>query len=205
VLVLPVGTSLVAKTTPAVEAPVVPEQVLFVGRLTLEKGTSILLHAFARLTERFPRAELVLVGDGPEKQSLQELARALGFHNRIRFVGWVPYDELAPFYENARVVAVPSLHESYGRVIVEAMSLGRPVVTSDTEGARELIQHEQTGFIVPTSDVAAMADRIEHLLANPDVAAEVGARARQFIRRNHEPRALCEGQVEMWLQVAGQR
>jgi glycosyltransferase involved in cell wall biosynthesis len=181
------------------------EQVLFVGRLTPEKGTSILLHAFARLKERFPHAELVLIGEGPEKQHLQELARALECHNQIRFVGWVPHDELAPFYLNARVVAVSSLHESYGRVIAEAMSLGRPVVASDTEGARELIQHEQTGFIVPTNDAAAMADRIEHLLANPDVAAEVGARARQFIRRIHDPRALCEGQVEMWLQVAGQR
>jgi glycosyltransferase involved in cell wall biosynthesis len=204
VFVLAVGTSLVGKTVPSIEASDAAEQVLFVGRLTAEKGTSVLIHAFARLKGRFPDAELVLVGDGPAKQSLQELAQSLGLCNQIRFVGWVPYDELAPFYVNARVVAVPSLHESYGRVIVEAMSFGRPVVASDTEGARELIRHEQTGFIVPTSDVAAMADRIEHLLANPGVAAEVGAKARQFIMRTHDPRALCEAQVEMWLQVARQ-
>ncbi len=203
VFVLPVGTPLVAQTPVAVEAPNVANQVLFVGRLTVEKGTSILLHAFARVHDQFPDAELVLVGDGPEKQNLRELALSLGIHKQVRFVGWVPYDELAPFYAKARLVVVPSLRESYGRVIVEAMSFGRPVLASNTEGAGELIEDQHTGFIVPTGDVAAMADRIEYLLANPSVAAEVGVRAQQFIRRIHDPRALCKGQVDMWLQVVG--
>ncbi len=205
VFVLAVGTSLVARTAPAAEAPSAANQVLFVGRLTAEKGASVLLHAFARLQDRFPKAELLLVGDGPEKQSLQELALTLGIHDRVRFVGWVPHDELVPFYVKARVVVVPSLHESYGRVIVEAMSFGRPVLASDTEGARELIQHEQTGFIVTTGDMTAMADRIAYVLENPGVAAEVGAEAQQFIRRVHDPRVLREGQVQMWLQVVGRR
>ncbi len=205
VFVLPVGTSLVAQTTPAIEAPDVTNQVLFVGRLTAEKGISILLHAFAILQNQFPDAELVLVGDGPEKRSLQELALRLGIHDKVRFVGWVPYDELAPFYVKAHLVVVPSLRESYGRVIVEAMSFGRPVLASNTEGARELIEDLHTGFIVPTGDIAALADRMEYALANPGVAAEVGVRAQHFIKRIHDPQALCQGQVEIWLQVAGRR
>jgi glycosyltransferase involved in cell wall biosynthesis len=164
----------------------------------------ILLRALHHLKTQRQDAALVIVGDGPERRDLQELASALGLQESVHFVGWTPYEQLPEFYANADVVAIPSLYEPYGRVIAEAMAFGRAVVATHTEGARDLIRDGETGFVVPLQDVQALARRISYLLKNPQVACTVGAAARQFIKRTQDPEALCAAQVEMWLKVAGQ-
>jgi macrolide transport system ATP-binding/permease protein len=131
------------------------------------------------------------------------LAAALDLQGRVRFAGMVPHEQLASFYSRAVVVVVPSLHESYGRVIVEAMAFGRAVVATDTDGAKDLIEDGQTGFIVPIRDAEALADKISYVLSNPQVARRVGEAARRFVTRTQEPQALCRAQVDMWLTVAG--
>jgi glycosyltransferase involved in cell wall biosynthesis len=203
IFVIPVGTELVT------DAQVAPRQrhaaptVLFVGRLIEEKGVPILLRAFQQVKGTCPDARLVIVGDGPERATLQELASRLDMHDSVQFAGWVPYEQLPEFYRNARVVVLPSLHESYGRVIAEAMSFGRAVIATDTEGARGLILDGQTGFIVPVRDVRALASKVGYILCNPEVAHQVGEAGRQFIQRTQDPQALCAAQVDMWLKVAG--
>ncbi len=204
VFVVPVGTQLASQTLSCSEKHTSDRRILFVGRLVAQKGVLTLLRAFQQIQEQERTTALVIVGDGPERQQLQGLASALKLQDSIRFVGWVPYEQLPRCYSDADLVVVPSLYEPYGRVIVEAMSFGRPVVTTDTEGARDLIQEGQTGFIVPINDVPALASKIQYLLTNPEVAREVGYAARQFIKRTHDPQALCAAQVEMWLKVAGQ-
>lgn len=203
IFVIPVGTDLVANAVPIPRERVATQTVLFVGRLVTQKGVPILLRAFQYVKTQCHDATLVIVGDGPERRNLEELASALGLQGSIRFVGWMPYEQLPKFYANADVVAVPSLWEPYGRVIVEAMSFGRAVVATDTEGARDLIQDGQTGFIVPVQDIQALADRIHYLFRNPQEAHRVGETARQFVRRTQDPQSLCTAQVEMWLKVAG--
>jgi glycosyltransferase involved in cell wall biosynthesis len=209
VFVVPVGTALVAEPVPLPEAETTCGDVLFVGRLAIEKGVSSLLQAFQHIqhtphTTRDGVPTLVIVGDGPERQHLEKLAATLGLQDRVRFAGMVPYEQLASFYASAGVVVVPSLHESYGRVIVEAMAFGRAVVATDTDGARDLIKDGETGLIVPIRDVEALADKIRYLLSNPQVARRMGEAAREFVIRTQEPQALCRAQVDMWLKVAGQ-
>ena len=204
IFVVPVGTGLVAKLIPLSREHAASKTVLFVGRLSVEKGVPTLLHAFAHVQTAHHDARLVIVGDGPERTNLQELASALGLQDCVRFVGWTPYEQLPRFYANADVVVIPSLHESYGRVIVEAMSFGRATVATDTEGARSLIQDGRTGFVVPVQDIPALASKISDLLRNPQVANKVGQAARQLTKRTHDPQALCAAQVEMWLKMVGQ-
>jgi len=203
VFVIPVGTALVTEPVSVAKEHTAGQNILFVGRLRVEKGVSTLLRAFQRVKEQRHDATLVIVGDGPERRNLEELALTLGLRESVCFVGMVPYEQLPEFYTKADVVVLPSLHESYGRVIVEAMSLGRPVVATDTEGARDLIRHGETGFIVPVQNVQALASRISYLLWNSLVARKMGDTARQFVRRTQNPQALCTAQVEMWLKVAG--
>ncbi|UCC75665.1 MAG: glycosyltransferase family 4 protein, partial [Anaerolineales bacterium] len=168
-----------------------------------EKGVPTLLRAFQQVKGKCPDAKLVIVGDGPERATLEELASKLEMHDSVQFVGWVPYEQLPEFYQNADVVVLPSLHESYGRVIAEAMSFGRAVIATDTEGARGLILDGQTGFIVPVREVGALATKVGYVLCNPEVAHEVGEAGRQFVQRTCDPQALCAAQVDMWLKVAG--
>jgi len=203
IFVIPVGTVLATEATEGSVKHAVGQSILFVGHLTVAKGVFTLLHAFHRVKECCDNATLVIVGDGPERPSLEELASMLGLQEKVRFAGMVPYEQLPRFYAEADVFVLPSLHESYGRVIVEAMSFGRTVVATDTEGARDLIKDGETGFIVPVGDVQALADRISYLLCNPQVARRMGEAARQFVKRTQNPQDLCAAQVEMWLKVAG--
>lgn len=199
IFLVPVGTELVAEASVLPAAETGRGDVLFVGRLASEKGVSSLLQAFRRVQHT-----LLIVGDGPQRHYLEKLAATLGLQDRVRFAGIVPHEQLASFYGSAGVVVVPSLHESYGRVIVEAMAFGRAVVATDTDGARELIQDGETGFIVPIRDVEALANKITYVLSNPQVARRIGEAARRFVSRTQDPQALCRAQVDMWLAVARQ-
>jgi len=203
VFVIPVGTALVAESMPVLKERTASQNVLFVGRFVFQKGVATLVYAFQHVKQQCHEAILMIVGDGPEKRNLEELRSTLGLQESVHFAGLVPYKQLPEFYTDADVVVVPSLYEPYGRVIAEAMSFGRAVVATDTEGARDLIRDGETGFIVPVQDVQALASKISYLLQNPQVARKVGEAARQFVKRTQDPGALCMAQVEMWLKVTG--
>ena len=136
----------------AVGEPDEPPHVLFVGRLSPEKG----IHEFLAATEGMPR---VIVGAGPV-----EVPEAVGF---------VPRSELGPYYERAAVVCVPSRREGYGIVAREAMAYGRPVVATAVGGLVDV-----TGVLVPPGDVARLREVLEQLLADADWRAHLGAQAR---------------------------
>jgi glycosyltransferase involved in cell wall biosynthesis len=146
-----------------VPEPAEPPHVLFVGRLSPEKGVEELLAA----TRGIPR---VIVGDGPLRDRVPEA------------VGFVPPRELGPFYARAAVIACPSLREGYGVVAREAMAHGRPVVASAVGGLLDAVEHEQTGLLVPPGDVSALRTAIEHLLADPVLRTKLGAAARERAR-----------------------
>jgi glycosyltransferase involved in cell wall biosynthesis len=137
-----------------------PPHVLFVGRLSPEKGVLELVEACGGLP-------LVVVGDGPLR------ARVPGA------VGFVPPDGLGPYYERAAVVAAPSLREGYGVVAREAMAWGRPVVASAVGGLVDAVDDGVTGLLVPPGDVAALREAIERLLGDAELREQLGAAARE--------------------------
>ena len=137
-----------------------PPHVLFVGRLSPEKGVLELVEACGGLP-------LVVVGDGPLR------ARVPGA------VGFVPPDGLGPYYERAAVVAAPSLREGYGVVAREAMAWGRPVVASAVGGLVDAVEDGVTGLLVPPGDVAALREAIERLLGDAQLRERLGAAARE--------------------------
>jgi glycosyltransferase involved in cell wall biosynthesis len=208
IFVIPVGTDLSASKTGASDDGVRPSAqgcgntVLFVGRLSPEKGLATLLHAFAQVKAVNSAARLLIAGDGPLRADSEALVRSLQLHDRVHFLGWVPHGQLSELYSSADIVAVPSLHESYGRVIVEAMSYARPVVATATQGARELLQDGKTGRIVPVQEVPALSEAIGDLLRRPQLATEMGQAAAEHVRQTLDPRILCAAQVDMWLKVA---
>jgi glycosyltransferase involved in cell wall biosynthesis len=115
-------------------------RILYVGRLASEKDISTLLEAFEELHENRPNAELVIVGDGPKRDDLEALAVELGIASTVTFEGAVPYENLPAYYDEAAVVVLPSLRETFGRVILEAFAFGTPVVATDARGPSELVE-----------------------------------------------------------------
>lgn len=149
----------------AVGEPDDPPHVLYVGRLSEEKGIEELLEA----TEGMPR---VIVGDGPLRERAPDA------------VGFVAPDALRPFYERAAIVACPSRREGYGVVAREAMAHGRPVVATAVGGLPDAVEDGVTGLLVPPRDPVALRVAIKRLLGDPELRARLGGAAREHAREH---------------------
>jgi glycosyltransferase involved in cell wall biosynthesis len=167
--------------------------ILFVGRLIYWKGAHIAIRALAELAPRLPDAKLTIVGKGPEQARLMQEAARLGISDRITFVPWLPRDQVSAIYDRHDIFLFPSLHDSTGLVVLEALSHGLPVVCLDSGGPR-LIVTPQSGSVVATRRrdtaqvAAALADEIAALLNDPARYAAMStaaiARAHEFILPN---------------------
>ncbi|MDR5708493.1 MAG: glycosyltransferase [Armatimonadota bacterium] len=156
-----------------------PEQdpvVLYVGRLLRIKGPQHLLRAFPQVLERLPRALLVLVGEGEERANLEVLVRRLGVEGRVRFAGPRPHEDVIRFMRASDVFVLPSLVESFGIVLLEAMSCGLPVVATNVMGIPYLVEDGENGFLVPPGDEVALATCITALLRDPWLCRSFGER-----------------------------
>jgi colanic acid/amylovoran biosynthesis glycosyltransferase len=155
--------------------------ILCLGRLVPDKGQSILLQALALLAERGHRVELTLAGEGPSRPSLEALARDLGVDAQTAFVGAVGEDGLQELYANASIFCLPSFAEGVPGVLMEAMAMQLPVITTPIMGIPELVEDGLTGMLVPPGRPDRLADAIERLLGNPQLCLEMGLRARHKV------------------------
>ncbi|MEM9383035.1 MAG: glycosyltransferase family 4 protein, partial [Planctomycetota bacterium] len=153
--------------------------VLFVGRLTRQKGIGFLLRAAARVLERRPEVRFVLVGDGEERASLVELTASLGIARRVFFAGSVDDAARDRAYGEADVFVLSSISEPFGLTPLEALRHGAAVVLSDTCGVREVLP---SAPVVPPWDAAGMADSILRLLGDAALREDLVARGRAELR-----------------------
>jgi glycosyltransferase involved in cell wall biosynthesis len=152
--------------------------IAFVGRLVTTKGVRILFEAAGILGQKHRPFEILIVGDGPERQSLAELARDSGLGSRVRFAGRLGGEQLEVELAGAAVAVVPSLGgEVFGLVVAENMLRGLPVVASDLGALAEVLG--DAGLTFRTGDAAELAAAIESLLDNPSLAARLGQAGRQ--------------------------
>lgn len=161
--------------------------VLFVGRLVEVKGLRYLMQAFAQVGD--PEAVLVLVGQGPEEEAVRRLAIQLGIIDRIRFAGYIPTNQLTPYYATAWVHVLPSItthveRETWGLVVNEAFNQGIPSIVTDAVGAGVggLVEDGVTGFIVPERDVNAFADRLDLILRDEELRHRLSVAAADKIK-----------------------
>ena len=155
--------------------------VLFVGRLDEEKNVDRLIRAHAMLPEAL-EARLEIVGDGSQRDRLEALADELGACDRVRFLGYVPDDELLRAYARATVFAMPGTAELQSLVTMEAMSAGKPVVAADAMALPHLVRHGRNGYLFPPTDVSALAARLADVLeAPPAIRGRMGAESGRII------------------------
>jgi glycosyltransferase involved in cell wall biosynthesis len=144
------------------------------------KGHDVFLRAAARIHARRPEAAFAIVGDGPLRGQLGDLARALGLSERVRFFGF--QRQVAEYLAACDVLVSSSRdNEGHSNSILEAMALGVPVVATDIGGSAELVADRRTGLLVPVDDDAALATAVERVLAEPSEAAAMASRARALV------------------------
>jgi glycosyltransferase involved in cell wall biosynthesis len=170
--------------------------ILYAGVLIPRKGVHHLLRAFAKVAQEFPEVRLEIVGRDENPEYAEELRQEvfrLGLNGRVSFVGEVPQVELANRMRRSCVFVLPSLSEGLGRVVVEAMATGTPVIGSHVDGIPEIVQEGLTGFLVPPGDEEALAERLRWVLKHPQEAKAMGHRAREFARSFFSPEVYLAG------------
>ena len=164
--------------------------VLFVGRLVAYKGIDVLLRAL-----RDVKARAVIVGDGPLRSELKQLARELGVADRVRFAGNTEPEELTALYNACDLFVLPSVTraEAFGMVQIEAMSCCKPVICTDLpSGVPWVNQHRVTGLVVPPADAQALSVAMQTLLTDPDLSARMGQAGRNRVESEFSVRRLVE-------------
>jgi glycosyltransferase involved in cell wall biosynthesis len=156
--------------------------ILFVGRLVKEKGVSTLLEAIKDLSSQGSQVNLRIVGDGPMREQLAREALGLGLDGNVRFTGFVDSHTLVSLYRSSDVCVVPSLHEPFGLVALEAMAAGTPAVVSDVGGLSEIVEDGVTGIKVPPGDGRLLAIALRRVLEDRSLAEQLRRNGNRHVR-----------------------
>jgi len=148
------------------------------------KNIETLIEAFVKIHNKFPEFKLTIIGDGPSRDELKAISYKLKADGRIVFTGKLSQEEVKNVIKNCFMFVLPSLSEGFGRVFIEAMALGKPVIGSKVGGVPEIIKDGSNGFLIEPKDVEGLAGKIEYLINNPEIARHMGEAGQKFVREN---------------------
>lgn len=172
---------------------------------SLEKNYNIasVIRSFARLKDRYPqrRLRLVIVGEGEERDALQNLARELGIAGDVVFEGKLPHELVADKINELDVFVNISEYESFGVSVVEAMACKVPVVVSEAEGLKEVVADQDHGSIVPGNNIEAIVAAIERLMLNDKLRQVMGLNALERVRENYNWRKNLDQMISVYDKV----
>lgn len=165
--------------------PADPDQILYAGRLEIEKGVPYLLEALALLPRRY---HLVIAGDGTLRAVYEQMTARLGLSDRVRFLGWCNQAAMPALYRQSGLLALPTIcPESFGKVGIEAMAEGRPVVAFDSGGVSDWLRDGETGLLVRTRKGDALAQALDAILSDPVGAERMGSAAQEAVATAYDP------------------
>jgi glycosyltransferase involved in cell wall biosynthesis len=181
-----------------------PPRIVAVGRLVEKKGFSFLIDACAMMAGRVSPLQCQLIGTGELESELRQQTERLGLQRTIEFLGPCPQNGLGKLVQGASAIAVPCVLGADGNrdglptVLLEAMALGTPCVSTDVTGIPEVIRDGETGLIVPQRHPAALASALEKLLANPRLRVALATRARRLIEERFDIHRNAARMREIW-------
>ena len=185
--------------------PCEPPYVLFVGQFERRKRHQDAIRALALLTSEFPALKLLLIGNTFDEQyvtELRALSNGLGLSEKVLFLG--PRPDVLDLMRNASALLLCSEKEAFGWVLVEAMSVGLPVISSAVDGPRELIEHGKTGLLVPVGDIEAYAYHLRRLVNGGELRDKLRAEALAIVKERHSARTMVRNIQNVYMEVLNQ-
>ncbi len=181
--------------------------ILFVGGLEQVKGVDILIDAFRKIEKEFPEFKLIVIGYGSELKKLrfqvqpsgESASRPAGFkfQDKVEFKGHLSLEETKNIMKNCYCLVLPSRSEGLGRVLMEAMALGKPVIGSNIEGIPDLIKDGQNGFLFEKGDSGKLAEKLRILLNNKDLAKKMGQKGRKIVEQRFSNQKYINSYIRM--------
>jgi len=164
--------------------------ILFVGGLDRQhyfKGVDNLLTAFSLLSDKYPQTKLMIVGQGDLEEHYHETARDLKINDRVIFKHNVDNQELVSCYQQADVLALPSINQSeaFGIVLLEAMACGKPVIASNLPGVRGVFKNGEQGLLIKPNDIDDLKEKLSRIISNDKLAQRLGQSARELVEKNY--------------------
>ena len=169
-----------------------------------KKGTDVIIRAISRVVRRNKDLKLIIVGDGPERKSLERLTQKLGLIDFVKFLGKVPYKSMLNLYINSDIVLLLSiLPESFSRVLLEAMYVGRAIIATNIGGNPEAVIHGYNGLLVPPNDVEMTSKAILTLIESDELRKSMEKSGRQLAKEKFDPDRLVSKTIELYYNVVG--
>jgi teichuronic acid biosynthesis glycosyltransferase TuaC len=175
------GSPVTAKISPASEIVVI----LSVGMLIPTKGHDLLLRSVAAIAPSHPQVQCRIIGTGPERARLQELALELRIEERVHFLGPRPRSEVAKAMRECALFALPSWYEGLGCVYLEAMSAERPAIGCSGQGIEEVIRHGENGWLIEPQDLNSLTAALQTLLSDQPLQEKLGRNGRQTVLQGY--------------------
>jgi glycosyltransferase involved in cell wall biosynthesis len=155
---------------------------LFVGSILKRKGWRYLVEATSRLQREMPHSfSVVFAGKGPEMEQLRQSVSSTSLLGVVHVVGAVPYRDLGAYFQACDVLVLPTLEDTWGMVVLEAMAFGKPVLCSKYAGSKEMVRHGVNGFIFDPYNTQELADYMAQFIRKPHLIAEFGRMSSEII------------------------
>jgi glycosyltransferase involved in cell wall biosynthesis len=178
--------------------------ILSAGRMVWRKGFLYLINAMPDVLKEYPKAKLLLIGDGLYKQRLIERVNELNLKGSITFSGCIKQQELFKLYSKAHIYVQPSLYEPLGNTVLEAMASERPVVASRVGGISEIIYNNENGLLVDPANSGQLASAINLLLSDKPLCSRIGKNAKRTTDANFSWEAIAKKTLKMYQDVIDQ-
>ncbi len=164
---------------PAIQKPDDVFNILSVCRLTERKGINYLIDSMPEILKNYPKAKLLLAGEGDQMENLKKQTRQLDLKEKVEFLGRVDHEKIADIFKKAHVFVLPSLNEGMSNTMLEALSSGLPIIATDTGGTKELVVEGENGFIIQMKSAQDIAKKVTKIIENPELQKTLGRQSRQ--------------------------
>jgi glycosyltransferase involved in cell wall biosynthesis len=175
-----------------------PLQFVCVGRLVFYKNIEILIRAFVKVVKFEPKARLIIIGGGPHRSVLKKLAVELSLEHNIEFRGFVNEKEKFQTISESNSLLFPSFCEGFGLVILEAFSQSKPVLVSDIKPMSDIIENQETGYVIDPENEEKWADSILNLIKNPDESKRMGKNGFKILGKKYSMNIMFDGILDMY-------
>jgi len=170
-----------------------------VARLVWEKGYKYMLKAMPRILEKFPKAVLIIIGEGPLEESLKALCRELDITDNVIFMGY--QDNVEKLALDFDVFVLPSVSEGLGLALLEAMALGKPVITTEVGGIPEVVKSGVNGLLVPPRNKELLAENVIKVLLSKDMADSLGTCAKNTVYEKFSARQMTTETLKIYEEI----